>query len=249
MMNYTPEQINEMGKCLDDVSYFCRNYVFINHPVQGKILFNPFEEQENLLKRFDSNFNNVIKHTRQAGVGTCMAAYALWYAIFKPFQTVGFVAPILKNSRELIDKVRMMYEDLPEWLRPETLNCNKSMIEFDNKSRIFTDYIGCTAFKGMSMNLIFVDMMAYATKTKQAEFWETISPLFHYGIKMNIASGINKPGDTFCNIWDEAVANPLGNFRPFFISWWVGNRDEAFKEQTIKMIGEKRWKREYESVL
>lgn len=67
---YTEQQLEDLAKCLDpDKGYlhFATNFFHIQHPVKGKILFEPYEFQVNLLKTFHENRYSVCLLSRQMG--------------------------------------------------------------------------------------------------------------------------------------------------------------------------------------
>ena len=52
---YTNEQVEELLKCMDpDEGYlhFAKHFAFIQHPVKGKLLFDPYEYQLRLMTIF-----------------------------------------------------------------------------------------------------------------------------------------------------------------------------------------------------
>ena len=49
---FTNEQVEDLMKCMDPNEgylHFARKFSYIQHPVKGKLLFDPFEYQERLL--------------------------------------------------------------------------------------------------------------------------------------------------------------------------------------------------------
>ena len=52
---FTDAQIEDLAKCMDDETgylHFARKFAYIQHPVQGKLLFDPFAYQVRLLKSY-----------------------------------------------------------------------------------------------------------------------------------------------------------------------------------------------------
>ena len=50
---FSQKQVEDLSKCMDPDTgylYFCQNFFHIQHPVDGKVLFDPFSYQESLLK-------------------------------------------------------------------------------------------------------------------------------------------------------------------------------------------------------
>lgn len=65
-IEYTPEMIIELDKCVDDIWNFLP-YVKIIHPDKGIIPYDPYPFQKNILKNLQHNRFNVILASRQSG--------------------------------------------------------------------------------------------------------------------------------------------------------------------------------------
>ena len=77
------EQIKEIIRCGKDPIYFMKNYVRIQHTVRGLIPFETYDFQDDCVKQFEENRFNIVLKSRQLGLSTVTAAYAVWFAIFK----------------------------------------------------------------------------------------------------------------------------------------------------------------------
>src|SRR5210317_136436 len=67
---YTNEQVEDLLKCKDpDEGYlhFARHFAFIQHPVKGKLLFDPYEYQLRLMHSYHSYRFNINMMPRQTG--------------------------------------------------------------------------------------------------------------------------------------------------------------------------------------
>jgi len=62
-IDYTPEQVDELVKCYKDINYFLSKYVYIISLDEGKILFNTFYFQKEMLRTFLEN-RFVIRNLR-----------------------------------------------------------------------------------------------------------------------------------------------------------------------------------------
>ena len=92
---FTNDQVEQLLKCSDPKDgymYFARNFAYIQHPVKGKLLFDPFEYQTRLLASYHDYRFNINMLPRQTGKTTCAAIYLLWYAMFVPDQTILIAA-------------------------------------------------------------------------------------------------------------------------------------------------------------
>jgi len=66
-LEYTPEQVAEVTKCFKDINYFLSNYVYIISLDKGKVLFEPYEFQKEMLQTFKESRFSVANLGRQLG--------------------------------------------------------------------------------------------------------------------------------------------------------------------------------------
>jgi len=66
-VSWTPEMVEEIIKCSQDVVYFVRNYIKIVNVDRGLIPFEPYDYQVEMLHAMVENRNNVIAMARQSG--------------------------------------------------------------------------------------------------------------------------------------------------------------------------------------
>ena len=116
------EQIKEIIKqeyikCATDPVHFFKKYCYISHPKKGRILFNLFPFQEEVLWQFRNERFLIINKSRQLGISTLVAGYALWMMMFQKDKTVLCVATKQETARGMVEKVQFMYENLPSWLK------------------------------------------------------------------------------------------------------------------------------------
>ena len=76
------QQVQEIIKCGKDPVYFFNKYVKIQHATRGTLPFNTYVFQDDCVKDFNDHRFNVIVKSRQLGLSTLVAAYAVWLAIF-----------------------------------------------------------------------------------------------------------------------------------------------------------------------
>ena len=256
---FTELQIDNLLKCADPDfghHYFCENFFYIQHPVKGKMLFEPFEYQTKLLDAYHGHRFNINMLPRQMGKTTCAAGYLLWYAMFHPDQTILISAHKYSGSQEIMQRVRYAYELCPDYIRSGVINYNKGSIEFDNGSRIVSTTTTGNTGRGMSISLLYCDEFAFVPPNIADEFWTSISPTLATGGKAIITSTPNNDEDTFATIWKEANKkfDEFGNeqdvgvngFFPFTCKWDEHpDRDDAWAVAERSRIGEERFRREY----
>jgi hypothetical protein len=256
---YTSEAIEEFARCMDPDTgylYFLKKYFYIQHPVKGKILFEPFDYQVKLLESYHNHRFNVNMLPRQTGKTTCAAGYLLWYAMFNQDQTILIAAHKYAGSQEIMQRIRYAYELCPNHIRAGAINYNKGTIEFDNGSRIVSQTTTGNTGRGMSISLLYCDEFAFVPPNIADEFWTSISPTLATGGKAIITSTPNSDEDTFATIWKQASDrfDDYGNeqsvgkngFFSFTAHWSEHpDRNEEWAATEMGRIGEERFRREY----
>jgi hypothetical protein len=196
---------------------------------------------------------------RQMGKSTCAAGYLLWYAMFVPDSTILIAAHKYTGSQEIMQRVRFMYENLPEWIKAGATSYNKGSIDFDNGSRIVSATTTENTGRGMSITLVYLDEFAFVPPRIAKEFWTALSPTLATGGKCIITSTPNQDNDQFAQIWNEAnkKTDAFGNesnvgkngFASISYIWSDHpDRDEAWGDTERSKIGEERFLREHECI-
>jgi len=240
----------------DGYLYFAKHFAHIQHPVKGKLLFDPYEYQLRLLHSYHNYRFNINMMPRQTGKTTCAAIYLCWYAMFHPDQTILIAAHKYTGAQEIMARVRYVYETCPDYIRAGVTSYNKGSIEFENGSRIVSQTTTGNTGRGMSISLLYCDEFAFVQPNIAEEFWTSISPTLATGGRAVITSTPNSDEDTFATIWKQAENkfDEYGNeqdvgingFHAFRADWWEHpDRDEEWKSEEIGRIGEEKFRREY----
>ena len=122
----------EYSKCIKDSAYFMRRYCMIQHPTRGKIPFDLYDFQEDVLDDFQKERYNVILKARQLGLSTLTAGYSLWLMLFHADKNILVIATKQEVAKNLVTKVRVMHDNLPSWLKGKCIEDNKLSLRFAN---------------------------------------------------------------------------------------------------------------------
>jgi hypothetical protein len=259
---FTEEQLEEFIKCADPVTgptYFLEHYFFIQHPVQGKIKYDPYGFQEILLNSYHENRFSINLVSRQMGKTTTAAGYLLWYAMFIPDSVILVAAHKHAGAQEIMQRIRYGYELCPDFIRAGVTNYNRGSIEFENSSRIVSQATTENTGRGMSITMLYCDEFAFVRNNIATEFWTSISPTLATGGKAIITSTPNSDEDQFWLLWTEAnkTLDNFGNenaggvgvngFHAFKALWNEHpDRDTVWADEERGRIGIERFKREHE---
>ncbi len=139
---------NEINKCEKSYKYFRTNYCLITTK-NGLARPDPRPYQESLEYELLSLDDVVILYPRQSGKTVTSGTYLLWLALFHPNMImIGIVANRPKTAREVLDKIKKIFLELPIWMKVGIEVWNKSEIEFENGTRIMTDSPSSDSFRG-----------------------------------------------------------------------------------------------------
>ena len=242
---FTSEELSEYIACMNDPAYFARKYVKVINLDKGLVPFDLYPYQEKMFNHFNSNRFSIVLACRQSGKSISSVVYILWYAIFKPEQTIAILANKGSTSQEMLGRITLALENLPFFLQPGCKTLNKKSIEFSNNSRIVASATSGSSIRGMSVNLLFLDEFAFVEN--DARFYTSTYPVVTSGktTRVIITSTANGLGNIFHKLWEGAVQG-TNDYKPFRVDWWdVPGRDEAWKNQTIANTSELQFDQEF----
>ena len=243
--NFTQHELQEYIKCMNDPAYFARNYLKVVHLDKGLVNFDLYPYQEKMFNHFRENRFSIVLACRQSGKSISSVGYLLWYAIFKPEQTIAVLANKGATAREMLSRVTLMLENLPFFLQPGCKALNKGSIEFSNNSRIIAAATSGSSIRGMSVNLLFLDEFAFVENA--GEFYTSTYPVVSSGTtsRVIITSTANGLGNIYHKLWEGAVQG-TNEYKPFRVDWWdVPGRDEEWKRQTVSNTSELQFDQEF----
>jgi hypothetical protein len=233
---YTPELIQELVKCSKDPVYFIRNYIWLQHPLRGKILFNLYDYQEELVRMCESESRVIALISRQMGKTQTISMYLLWYALFNRDKTVIIASKNNDHAMEIMDRIRFAYEELPNWLKAGCKYYNKHSIEFDNGSRIKSQATTAKTGRGLAISKLYLDELAFISPRVQSEMWRSLSPTLSTGGDAIISSTPNGDTDLFATLWRGAKSEE-NNFKAVFYPWTLhpDRGEDYIKQMTVEL--------------
>ena len=245
--NFTDEQVEEFIKCSQDPVYFITHYIKIISLDKGLVPFDLYDFQEDMVERFHAHRFNIAKLPRQSGKSTVVTAYLLWYTLFNDNVNVAILANKAATAREMLQRLQLSYENLPNWMQQGVVNWNRGSLELENGSKIMAASTSASAVRGMSFNIIFLDEFAFIPTHIADEFFSSVYPTISSGkstkvIIISTPKGMNM----FYKLWHDAEKGK-NEYTTTEVHWsQVPGRDAAWKEQTIKNTSEEQFNQEFE---
>lgn len=199
-------EIHEMLRCVNDPVHFVSTYVKIQHPTKGTTSFVPTFYQNDMFLACRDRKNVIASTSRQTGKTSTAAAFILWDAIFNFNHTTLIVSHTHASANDVMDRIRFMYVNLPEWLKPKLVRNNKTEIILDNNCKIFTQAASEYAGRGLTLSMVYFDEFAFINPRYQKEMMTSLIPALGPDGKRIVFSTLRDEyqANTFHELWDYA---------------------------------------------
>lgn len=239
MSTATSGQVREILKCGKDPVYFIKQYAKIQHPVRGTIAFKTFPYQDDCVEAFQQHRLNIILKSRQLGLSTICAAYAVWLAIFAKDKNILVIATKLATAKNFIRKCTVVLNNLPKWLLLPTYDPSLQAISFNNGSQIKAIPTSSDAGRSEALSLLIIDEAAHIRDFD--DIWTGLSPTFSTGGRAIVLSTPNGVGGQYYKLWVEAESGANG-FNPIRILWhqhpehdqkWFDNETRSLSKRSV----------------
>ena len=242
---YTIQQVQELRRCAEDPVYFISNYCYIQNQMLGKVKFKLRPYQEKIIRSLHKNRFNILLIGRQCGKTETTAAYAYWFACFHDDKNILVASNKQKGATDIMNRIKFMYENTPNFLRPGVPYYNRGSVEFDNGSKIWSEATTENTGRGRSVALFICDELAHVNKRIQDEMWSSILPTLSTGGSCVIMSTPNGDNDLYADLWRGAEAGTNG-FVPVFVPIdEIPDRDQAWQDSMRSKVGDLKFEQEY----
>lgn len=245
-VDYTTDQVAEIIKCIQDRDYFIENYCKINNVDHGLIPFKPWGYQKKIMNSVADNRYTIVKLPRQAGKTTTVAAIVAWYVIFTPNYKVALLAHKEKQAREILARIKEIFENLPKWLQQGILIYNRTEVEMENGSIVMTAATSSGSIRGMAINLLYLDEFAIIPSKLQEEFYTATLPTITSGTTTKIVITSTPKGfNLFYKLWTDSENNK-NDYKRIDIHWSeTPGRDQKWADEMIRNIGQVQFNQEF----
>jgi hypothetical protein len=228
----------EYIKCAQDPAHFMKKYCFIQHPQRGRIQFNLYPFQTKTLRLLRDNPYSIILKSRQLGISTLSAGYSLWMMLFHKDKNILCIATKQETARNMVTKVKFMYENLPSWLKIESDENNKLSLRLKNGSQIKATSASSDAGRSEAVSLLIVDEAAFIDNI--GEIWASAQQTLATGGGAIVLSTPYGTGNWFHKTWVNAEEQ-TNQFLPIKLPWWVHpERDQTWRDAQDGLLGDPR---------
>ena len=228
----------EYLRCKKDPVHFMRKYCYIQHPQRGRIQFNLYPFQEKVLTLMRDNPYSIILKSRQLGISTLSAGYSLWLMVFHKDKNILCIATKQETAKNMVTKVKFMYENLPSWLKIDAEENNKLTLRLTNGSQIKATSASSDAGRSEAVSLLLIDEAAFIDNI--GEIWASAQQTLATGGGCIALSTPYGTGNWFHQTWARAEAAE-NDFLPIKLPWYVHpERDQTWRDKQDDLLGDPR---------
>ena len=135
VFDYTEHEMSELKKCAADIVYFANNYATVMTD-KGLMTIVLRDYQEEMLRCYVDNRFSIVLASRQVGKTICSSIFIAWYLLFNIDKTALILANKGATTKEIIDKAKVILENVPFFLKPGILKYDVMNMKFDNGCRM-----------------------------------------------------------------------------------------------------------------
>jgi len=228
----------EYVKRASDPAHFMKKYCYIQHPQRGRIMFNLYPFQDKVLNLWKDNPYSIVLKSRQLGISTLSAGYSLWLMLFHKDKNVLCIATKQETAKNMVTKVKFMYENLPSWLKVQADENNKLTLRLNNGSQIKAVSAAGDAGRSEAVSLLLIDEAAFIEGIDT--IWASAQQTLATGGGAIVLSTPYGTGNWFHQTWVKAEAQQ-NDFLPIKLPWFVHpERNEAWRKKQDELLGDPR---------
>lgn len=189
----------------------------------------------------------IILKARQLGMSWLCCWYAMWLCVSQPGKTVLLFSKGQAEADELLRRIKVLYERLPDWLQhalPARIKDNTEEQAWANGSRVRSLPASPGSGRSFTASLVVLDEAAFLVFADQ--LYTALKPTIDAGGQLIVLSTANGVGNLFHQLWTRASA-AQNKFRAIFLAWWTRPGRDAtwYAAQLAEYTDPKMVKQEY----
>lgn len=237
VFDYTDAEIEELARCANDIVYFAEKYAVVMTD-DGVKNVNLRDYQKRMLRNFQNERFNIVLASRQIGKTVTASIYNAWYLIFNIDKNTLILANKSDTTKEIIDKTKIVVENLPFFMKPGIIKYDVMNVRCDNGCRLAGQSTTAKAGIGFTIHNLFLDEFAHIHPAIVDTFYENVYPTLSASKVSRITitstpNGFNK----FYQIY-QAAERGDNEYQPMRIDWWEHpDRDDAWYERELANLG------------
>lgn len=252
VFNPSKLEMDEYFNCMMDLHYFAEEHCKLkNGDVVGKIKLRDYQDEQLRLFLTEPKKRHIMLWSRQAAKTTSSCIFILWNMTFKNNKLTAILGNKLDTSKEVLSKIKEIYELLPFYLQAGIVGWNEKTVAFDNKCVMLARPCTKDSLNGLSVFILYIDEFAFCfdgDKKKQSEFLSQAQPTLAAAGKDSILIITSTPNgkDYFYELYNRSVKG-LNSYKATKVYWWqIPERDQAWADAWIADITLEKFKIQFE---
>jgi hypothetical protein len=234
-IQWTHDQVTEFVKCSRDPIYFAEKYIQIVHVDHGLIPMQLYDYQREIIEKITNNRRAAVVTSRQAGKTTTAVAVILHFILFQEHKTVALLANKGDAAREILDRIKIAYEALPQWMQQGVVEWNKGSVQFENGCKIIAAATSSSGIRGKSVSFLYIDETAFVENWD--EFFASVFPTISSGDTTKILLTSTPNGLNHFYKTCEGAREGTNGYEFVEVFWSdVPGRDEKWKLETLQSM-------------
>lgn len=214
----TQEEIDEWLKCKDDILYFVEKYCVIMTP-EGRKKVELRDYQRDYLKHLEQNRLSIFLACRQCGKTVTSGLFMLHYICFNVDKAALVVANKYKTAKEVLDKAKAIYEELPYFLKPGINKWNESEVAMDNGCRLMCETTTINSGIGFTYHCVLADEFAHIPPNILDKFYNNLFPVVTASKARFMITSTQNGRNLFYRLYMSATRKE-NEYRPFKVDWY-----------------------------
>ena len=240
------EEIAEWKKCKDDIVYFAEKYCKLMTP-QGIRHITLRGYQKKYLSHLEKNRLSIYLACRQCSKTTMSALFMLHYINFNVDKNALVIGSKLKVAKEILDKAKKIYYELPYFLKPGIYKWNECEIVLDNGCRLMAEATTINSGISYTFHCVLADEFAHVAPNILDKFYNNLFPTITAANARFMITSTQNGYNLFYRLYSAAEAGE-NEYAPFKTDWWEvpdfdpetktwKERDEAWHQRQVANYG------------
>lgn len=214
----TQDEIDEWIRCKNDILYFAEIYCKLMTP-EGIKNIQLRDYQKRYLRHLEKNRLSIYLACRQCSKTTMSSIFMLHYILFNVDKNALVLANKLRTSKEVLDKAKKIYIELPFFLRPGIYKWNECEIVLDNGCRLMCEATTINSGISFTFHCVLWDEAAHVAPNIIDKFYNNLFPTITAGRARFMITSTQNGYNLFYRLYKAAEAG-LSEYKPFKTDWW-----------------------------
>lgn len=244
----TTAEYQEFMAVIEDPFLFA-TFIYLIHPKRGKVKFDLYPFQKQVLWAFLTQRFTIILKFRQAGVTELISMYCLWLAMYHVNKNIMIISLKERVAKKVLRKIKYMYKNLPDHLKVDVINGRPGELgtatemEFSNGSIISSIPTTEDAGRSEGLSLLVIDEAAIIKWANQ--IWASALPTLSTGGGAIVNSTPYGVGNWYHSLWVTACSSDDwktgSGFYPIRLKWRMHpERDDDWYKTMRNNLGARR---------